>query len=377
MAQARERDGGDHLFLKLFAVPIGLAAVYFLYLVSSGLLLLFLAIFIAIGLDGPVSRLERRGLTRHTAALIVLGAFFAVIIGVCWLVLPRVAQQLAALVNSFPDLVTQASQRLSHSLRNFPDLQRAVQLDAGAMGSLAPDAFKFLVGVGGASFKVLGVIAALIIFFASIIYLTLNPRPLLVRYFSLYSDRQRPCAMRSFVRFSAMVGGWMRANLIVGTIQALLAGTFLTLMGIPGALVWATLAFFSDFVPRLGGYIMAAPPVLIALSVSPGTALTVALFYAVTQEVLGALVTPQVSGAQMNIHPFLIIVSLVVLTLAFGLMGALVATPAAAFVVSHLEGFRSREPERDAARLIDEEAKRRRTPARGRRTAKRAAAPAE
>ncbi|MBA3525525.1 MAG: AI-2E family transporter [Pseudomonadota bacterium] len=358
MAQERQRGGGDHLFLKLFAVPIGLAAAWFLYTVASGLLLLFLAIFIAIGLDGPVSRLERRGLSRHSAALIVLGIFFAVIIGVFWLVLPRVAQQLVALVNGFPDLVTQASQRLSHSLREYPDLQKAVQLDANAMGSLAPDAFKFLVGVGGASFKILGIIAALIIFFASIIYLTLNPRPLLVRYFSLYSDRLRPCAMRSFVRFSAMVGGWMRANLIVGTIQAILAGTFLTVMGIPGALVWATLAFFSDFVPRLGGYIMAAPPVLIALSVSPGTALTVALFYAVTQEVLGALVTPQVSGAQMNIHPFLIIVSLVVLALAFGLMGALVATPVAAFVVSHMDGFRSREPERDAERLVDEERQR-------------------
>lgn len=354
MAQARQRDGGDHLFLKLFAIPIGLAAAWFLYIVASGLLLLFLAIFIAIGLDGPVSRLERRGLTRHRAALIVLGVFFAVIIGVSWVVLPRVAEQLVALITGFPDLVTRASQTLSDSLANYPDLQRAVQLDASAMGSLAPDAFKFLVGVGGASFKILGIIAALIIFFASIIYLTLNPRPLLVQYFSLYSDRLRPCAMRSFVRFSAMVGGWMRANLIVGTIQAVLAGTFLTAMGIPGALVWATLAFFSDFVPRLGGYIMATPPVLVALSISPGMALTVAIFYAVTQEVLGAFVTPQVSGAQMNIHPFLIIVSLVVLTLAFGLMGALVATPAAAFVVSHLEGFRSREPVRDAERLLDE-----------------------
>lgn len=361
MAEVRDKENSDHLFLKLFAIPIGLAAAYFLYTVASGLLLLFLAIFVAIGLDGPVSRLERRGLGRHTAALIVLGIFFAVLIGVCWLVLPRVAQQLVALINGFPDLVTQASQRLSHSLENYPDLQRAVQLNGTTMGSLAPDAFRLLVGGVGASFKVLGAIAALIIFFASIIYLTLNPRPLLVQYFSIYSDRLRPNAMRSFLRFSDMVGGWMRANLIVGTIQAVLAGTFLTLMGIPGALVWATLAFFSDFVPRLGGYIMATPPVLVALSISPGTALTVAVFYAVTQEALGALVTPQVSGAQMNIHPFLIIVSLVVLTLGFGLIGALVATPVAAFVVSHLEGFRSRGPERAAERLLDEEKARRRT----------------
>jgi predicted PurR-regulated permease PerM len=107
---------------------------------------------------------------------------------------------------------------------------------------------------------------------------------------------------------------------------------------------------------------MATPPVLIALSVSPATALTVALFYAITNEALGALVTPQVSGAQMNIHPFVIIVFLVVLALAFGLMGALVATPVAAFVMSHLEGFRSREPELAAERLLDEESERRRTP---------------
>src|SRR5688500_5419834 len=104
MAKASDKDD-DHLFLKLFAVPLGLAAVYFLYTVASGLLLLFLAIFVAIGLDGPVSRLERRGLGRHTAALIVLGIFFGVIIGVCWLVLPRVAEQLVALINGFPDLV--------------------------------------------------------------------------------------------------------------------------------------------------------------------------------------------------------------------------------------------------------------------------------
>lgn len=368
MARAKDSDGGDHLFLKLFAVPIGLAAAWFLYVVSSGLLLLFLAIFIAIGLNGPVMRLERRGLSRRNAALLVLGIFFALIVGVCWLVLPRVAEQLVALVNGFPDLVTRASQSLSRSLENYPDLQRAVQLNGDTMGSLAPDAVKFLVGIGGASLQLFGVIAALIIFFASIIYLTLDPQPLLVRYFSLYSDRLRPRAMRSFVRFSEMVGGWMRANFIVGSIQAVLAGTFLTIMGIPGALVWAALAFFSDFVPRLGGYIMAAPPVLVALSISPAMALTVALFYAVTQEALGAFVTPQVSGAQMNIHPFLIIVSLVVLALAFGLMGALVATPAAAFVVSHMDGFRSREPELDAERLLAE-AKAKGPPPRPRRAA--------
>lgn len=342
----------QHLFLKLFAVPIGLAALWFLYTVSSGLLLLFLAIFVAIGLNGPVTRLEHRGMSRHRAAIIVLGLFFAVVIGVCWIVLPNVADQLVALINQFPQLLTSAMSRLSYGLRNYPDLQRAMKLDGDALKGLAPDALRLFLGGVGASFKLFEIAAAMIVFFASIIYLTLNPRPLLVRYFSLYSDRFRPKAMRSFLRFSAMVGGWMRANLIVGTIQAILSGTFLTLIGIPGALVWAALAFFSEFVPRLGGYIMATPPVLIALSVSPMMAVYVALFYLVMNEALGNLVTPQVSGAQMNIHPFLLILSLVILALGFGFMGALVATPFAAFVIAHVDGFRSRDADWAASHLL-------------------------
>lgn len=359
----RADTGRRNLFLELFAIPLGLAVVWFLYQVSDGLLLLFLAVAVAIGLNGPVARLQRRGLSRHSAALIVLAIFFATIIGICWLVLPRVAEQLVSLVTGFPDLVAQASERLSHSLRNYPDLQRAVQLNGDTLGSLAPDAVKLLVGVGGASFQLVGIIAALIVFFASIIYLTLNPRPLLVRYFSFYSDRLRPKAMRSFLCFSAMVAGWMRANVIVGSIQALLVGTFLSLMGIPGALVWSALAFFSEFIPRLGAYIMAAPPILIALSVSPGTALTVAIFYFVMNEALGNLVTPQVSGAQMNIHPFIIILFVVVLALGFGVIGALVATPFAAFVIAHLDGFGSRRRQMAAARLVREERRRRGIPA--------------
>lgn len=349
-----------NLFLQLFAIPLGLAAVWFLYKVSSGLLLLFLAMFVAIGLNGPVVRLQRRGWSPHSAALLVLLAFFSVIALVCWMVLPKIAEQLVALINSSPDLLTSASKQLSFSLRNYPDLQRAVQINADTFRGFAPEAFNFLVGVGGASFEVLKVIASLIVFFASIFYLTLNPRPLLVRYFSLYSDRLRPRAMRGFVRFSAMVAGWMRANVILGSIEAVLSGSFLTVMNIPGALVWAALAFFAEFIPRLGGYIMATPPVLIALSVSPMTALWVALFYLVMNESLGSFIAPQINSAEMSIHPFLIILSLVVLALAFGFMGALVATPFAALVLSHVDEFRSPHHRVAANRLIDEEKRRHR-----------------
>lgn len=351
MERYRVRTSGN-LFLDLFAIPLGFAVLWLLYKVSDGILLLFLAVFIAIGLNTPVRNLQRRGWNRHSAAVVVLIVFFAIVVGVCWLVLPKVAEQLAALINNFPDLLTSGMQRLSHALRRYPDLQRAVNINGDTFRGVGPEALQFLAGVGGISIRILEIIASLILLVASIVYLTLSPKPLLVRYFSLYNDRLRPKAMRSFVRFSAMVAGWMKANVIVGSIEAVLSGIFLTLMGIPGALVWAALAFFAEFVPKLGGYIMAIPPVLIALSVSPITALWVALFYFAMNETLGSLLIPQVSGAQMNIHPFAIILSLVVLALAFGFMGALVATPFAALVIAHLDGFRSRHAHERAVEAV-------------------------
>ena len=71
----------------------------------------------------------------------------------------------------------------------------------------------------------------------------------------------------------------------------------------PGALVWAALAFFSDFIPRIGGYVMAAPPMIIALGDGPMQAFWVGIFYLASNEILGSVVAPKIRGETMAIHP--------------------------------------------------------------------------
>jgi putative permease len=124
-------------------------------------------------------------------------------------------------------------------------------------------------------------------------------------------------------------------------------------MDIEGALVWAALAFFADFIPRIGGYVMAFPPIVLALGDGPLTAVWVTLFYIVSNEILGSIVAPKIRGTTMQIHPVLIIFFTLAFALAFGLLGAIVATPAAAVASAYYSEFYLKRPLRRVRLVAD------------------------
>lgn len=91
-----------------------------------------------------------------------------------------------------------------------------------------------------------------------------------------------------------MVISWMWSNVIAGVLDAIAVGIFLSLMGVPGALIWSALALFAELIPLLGIYLMAIPPILVALSINPLSALWVALFYVILNETMGRFIMPHV-----------------------------------------------------------------------------------
>jgi putative permease len=89
----------------------------------------------------------------------------------------------------------------------------------------------------------------------------------------------------------------------------------------------------------MGFYIMAIPPILVALSVSPSTALWVTIFMLALDEVMGDFVFPKLRSNTMNIHPVSILFILIAMTSAFGITGALLATPLTAIIKAFYEEF--------------------------------------
>lgn len=322
--------------LVLFALAL-VALAWFMSAAMLVLLVIFASIVAAIVLNVPVTWLEDRGVPRAAGSLLVLGALVMVAAGVTWLVGPPLLEQLEALARSLPQYIAALERESDRILGRYPTVDSLFRADS--LDQAGPSLASLASTVGRYSVGLVALVIFLVTGIAMVVYLLLSPRPLLEGLLRATPPRQRDRMARSLSRASTMLVGWLWANVVVGLIEAVLVAVFLSVIGVPGALVWATLAFFAELVPKVGPYLMAFPPLVVALATEPSDALWVLLFYVVMNEVMGDVVTPYVRGETMNIHPFFLIVAVLVFGSTLGLVGALLATPLAAFAAAFWQEF--------------------------------------
>lgn len=337
------QTSADSLYKALIkAITFAAAIVIFLWLlikISAVLMLLLFAVTLAIVINAPITALEKRKVKRGWASLIVFAIIFIVIGLIGWLVIPTIGEQLTSLLNSIPNYVNQLSNLIASRLDHYPDVAKQVRASSSNLSEWLPSVPKMLMSVSNLSISLIGSILVIIVFLSLVIYMVLAPRPLIETYLSFFSAENRDKATRALTKTSIMLTGWMRANVIGGAMEAVAVTIVLSVLNVPGAFVWGAVAFFAQLIPKLGFYIMALPPVLIALSISPAKAFWVVVFFLSMDEILGDFIMPKLRSSTMNIHPASIIIVLLAMAAAFGVTGAIMATPLAAIIKAFYEEF--------------------------------------
>jgi predicted PurR-regulated permease PerM len=313
--------------------------LWFLFKAAGVVLLLMFALVLAIVINSPVAKLEKRGMRRGWACLLVFGIILLVIVLLGWLIVPRISDQVTTLVDNLPQYATQMSKNVSAWFSGYPQINREIQEQGINLSQILPSVPKMLMQIGNYSLSIMSMILIAIIFFSMIVYTVTNPRPLLELYFSFFKPEKRASATEALQRASVMLKGWLKGNIYGGTIRAVCTTIFLSIIGVPGAWVWGALALFADLIPRFGFYIMAVPPILVALSVSPMTALWVAIFMIALDEVMADFILPKIRSNTMNIHPVSIMFIVLAMAAVFGFMGVLLAVPITAIIKAYYEAF--------------------------------------
>jgi predicted PurR-regulated permease PerM len=325
--------------VKAFAFAIGIVVLFlFMRTVISTVLLFVLAVVFAIIINAPVNWLEKRRVPRGWATLIVLLLVFVVFGLLSWLIIPVVSAQFKSLIANLPVYVANIEKMVSSWRAEYFSWIKEPTHQHGVASNL-PSISNTLWKLGGYSISLLGSVLLFLVLISLTAYMVIYPRPLLRFYLSLFPRNQREKAESAFVKTSFMLIGWMRANLIGGTIQGISVIVFLSIMNVPGAWVWGVVAFISQMIPKIGFFLMSIPPTLVALSISPMTALWVFAFFLAIDEILGDFIMPRLRSSSMNLHPVTIIFFLLVMGSAFGFIGILLSTPMAAFVKSFYEEF--------------------------------------
>ena len=150
------------------------------------------------------------------------------------------------------------------------------------------------------------------------------------------------------------LGSFVRTQALVGLIDAFFIGAGLLVLGVPLALPLAVITFLAAFAPIVGAVTVGALAVLVALAAKGWvTALIVLGIVLAVQQLEGNVLLPWLQGRSLDLHAGVVLLSIVLGSTLFGVIGAFLAVPTAAVAVvvaRYLHEQASAEPVSDIVR---------------------------
>lgn len=317
--------------LKFIAIILLLA---FLYVVRDVALIVFVSLVLAAAIDPSITKLERRGIPRGVGIAIIYIGIVAVLALIVILFVPLVIDQLAQFTKAFPSLY----ERGLAFLKNFQD-NSALTGFQEAVTSLSKGLSEFTQGVFTKLFTFFGGLVSAIGVLVLTFYLTMEEKGMKRLAVHLAPVRHRPYLTQLFTRIEDRLGSWLRGQLLLGLIIAVLTYLGLTLLGVKFALVLALIAGVTELVPIIGPFLGAIPAVIVALSVDPLLAVWVLLMYIVIQQLENNLIVPKVMARATGLNPIIVIVGILVGAKLAGLPGIILAVPTIIIFTTFLEDF--------------------------------------
>ncbi|HUP55636.1 MAG TPA: AI-2E family transporter [Methylomirabilota bacterium] len=326
------------------AIVVGLVQLGF----AAGhvLLLLFLSILLASALEPMIGWLrEHLPFSRVGTILIVYVAFFVVMVGMAFVVVPAAFNQGQKILASLPKVVDEVNtwaatlrpKALSMSITALVNSAAEAIIPAPAA---APPSPTTVVKVGTAVAE-----GALFLFtMLAVIFFWLIEHARLQRYTLAFVPMERRGGARNaWNEIETRLGLWVRGQLILMGAMGAATGIAYTVLGLPGALLLGLIAALTEAIPIVGPFLGAIPAILVAATVSPQLALTVAVIYVVLQLLEGNVLVPLVMRNTIGISPLLVVFSLLLGAEVGGLLGAFLAVPIAASVEIVLSRLQARE----------------------------------
>lgn len=306
----------------------------------KAILLLFAVVFlVAIVLNSIVAFLERRRIHRGLAVALLALAFVAVFVLALSFLIPSLLTQLDELIRETPAAWNRVQAQVQAFGQRYPSIQQAIPESDKVLDTVGARAGDLLGLLYKSSFRIVGGLFGSVFAVLLLVFVLINPQPLVVRFLTLVPDQHREASRRTLLRLTQQIAAWARGVVINGTISAVTTGLLLWFIGVQPALVFGFIAFLGEFVPMIGPVLTSIPALFVALSLGVdkfGLALLAVLF---VQQVETNVLVPFILGKSMELNPVSILFFTLAMTSLFGLTGAVLAVPAAALFKILIDEF--------------------------------------
>ena len=274
---------------------------------------------------------------RPLCRLMPRGQAVAVAVGGTVLLLVLVAANVVPLLfEELPGYVATLSEYQAHVVSNPPAAAAPLPAAAGlflswvmsALAAGARDAVRDT--LGGVVDALSGVIGLLFYGFSLLmvtIYTLADARRFEAAYLRAVPRRRRRDARELWRTLGDTLSRILGASILSNTVQGLMAFTFLTLIGVPYAVLLGAVMWVTAFIPYFGSWLGGIPAFLVALTVSPAAAVLTAAAYLTINLTDGNVLTPRLQGGALRLHPLVVMLAVLAASQLFGLLGVLFTLP--------------------------------------------------
>lgn len=294
---------------------------------SSVLAPFFIAMIISYVLNPVVCLLNERKVPRSFAVLLIYVAFLASLAVILMNLIPVFIRQLEELNEHLPQFTARAQGFMTqlNENRHLPESVRTginQSLTKMEMG-ISMWISGYIEGLGG---RLNAVFVGLIIPFLAF-YILKDFEVIHKGIITSLPKRHRRSVIRLLSEIDDALGNYIRGQFLVCVIVGILVWIGYWAAGLPYALLFASIVALTNIIPYLGPYIGAAPAVLFAASISWKMVLYVVLINWFVQLLEGNVISPQVVGKTLHMHPLTIIFALLVGGELAGIVGLILAVP--------------------------------------------------
>lgn len=318
-----------------FKLAVVAVVSFVLYSLAGFLFPILLSIALAFVLYPLAKLLTRTGISYAFAVILAVTGFFIGMGVVIYLFVLPIFGQINELTQKLPELINnsqtidfnaivQHKSKMPMLPSNFDTLMDSLmQWAMGFAGNFLRDAL-------ASSVNVVSSLLGLVVVPFLTIYLLKDwqeMRAMVICFFQ-YADQEKVAHVIDDIgeTISSYVIGLAKLSVISGCVITL----GMTLLGVNYPYVLGFWALLAETVPVVGPILGAIPAVFLASRIDTNTAIIVAIFYAVYYQLDSNVLLPKVMGDKIDLHPVVIIASLIIGAKLFGIIGMVFAVPVAA-----------------------------------------------
>jgi predicted PurR-regulated permease PerM len=328
-------DAPARTVVKIVLIIVAVVlCLYLIYLLRRPITWVFIAMFIAVALSGPVNRLNRYMKRGFAIALVYLG-LLGVIAALTALLVPPIVDEATNIADNAPSYVEDVRDYVEKNER-----LREINKDYQITDKLEEEAAKLPSRIGGAAgvlrdigFGIVnGIFAFVTIMVLAAFMLSGGPTWRRSAMGLLPADRAERID-RLLNHMAGAVSGYVTGALVVAFIAGTATFIVLTILGVPFAAPLAVVAGTFSLVPLVGATIAAVLIGIVTLFGDfPTDTILWAVWAIVYQQIENNLIQPQVQKRTVKVNGFIVLVSVLFGATLLGVLGAVVAIPIAASI---------------------------------------------